>query len=447
MLKSVNKRYLTFGIIILLAFLPLLAEYSAIYIWNIITLVAYYKVIAHSFNQSNTYFTRKRLGLTVFFYSLFFVIVNKLISFYYTDNFFVFSEADAITYHQESIEMASKSFSEGINLISERYEFEDLGAFIVISSFYRIIESNLIINVFYIITGVITSLSIFRICKNFISIKYSFLCSLTYCTSSFVIWFHSSGLKESVFVMIIILFYDHYYIFVRTRKLKYLLFSICFLLSILLFRPAILFFCVFSIVMATLLTLKGKVYSFLLLIAGITLVFFLYSYISLVSERYLLGGTEEMLAIKEASGMVKQGSVQFTYMVNILASALGPLPTVLTAKPVLSFFSIGLIYRVFLSTAFWLGVFYAVKNKAVLMYPLLLFIFMEMITLTFILEGLELRKSLPHISFVFVLAFWFLDNYDKQNIGSKSVRRTLKYAWNISSVLFLIIIVYWNYRL
>ncbi|MES2590515.1 MAG: hypothetical protein V4608_01435 [Bacteroidota bacterium] len=195
-----------------------------------------------------------------------------------------------------------------------------------------------------------------------------------------------------------------------------------------------------------LLTLKGKFQTFLLLLFGVILVFFLYSYIGMVSEKYLLGGTEEMLAIKEATGMVKQGSVQFTYAVNILASLIGPLPTILPTKPVLSLFSIGLIYRVLISTAFWFGIYYTIKNKTVLMYPLFLFIFMEMLSLTFILEGLELRKSLPHIPFVFIFSFWFLDYYDKKIITHKRTRHRIKNVWQISSVLFFMIIMYWNYR-
>jgi len=449
MLKSINTRFLIFGLLILLFFIPLFnGEYVLIYILNFVTIFTCFFTINSALYKTENYFTRKRLGLIVFFYSALFVIINKLISYYYSGNFFVFSVDDALAYHEGAVRMASQSFFCGIDLILNEFEFEDIGAFVVMSSLYRIIESILIVNLFYIYIGVVTAWSIFRISKNFMSIKYSFLCALTYSISSFIIWFHSSGLKESFLVMLIVLFYDHYYLFIKSKQLKNLILLIVFLLSILLFRPAITFFCVGSIGISMLFKIKGKLQFFFLIMLGVAFVVFMYSYISLLSDRYLLGGTEQMLAIKEATGMVKQGSVQFTYAVNAIASLLGPLPSVLptSSKQHLSFFSIGLIYRVFISMACWAGVYYAIKNKMGSIYPLLLFMFIEMASLIYILESLELRKSLPHIPFVFICSFWFLDNYDKKTIGSKQSRLRLRNIWNVSSVLFFFIIIYWNFK-
>lgn len=447
MLKSISRRYLVFGIMILLLFIPLLGdEYTALYFINFIVLLAYYSTINFATYKQDNYYTKSRLSSIVFFYSVFFVTINKILSFYYTDNFFLFSDEDAKLYHEGAIEMASESFFGGIGLILSRFEFDDLGIFIVIGSLYRIIESNLIVNFFYIFVGIATAHGIFSISKNFMSVKYSFLCALTYSVSSFVIFFHSSGLKESFLLMIIVLSFDNFFLFLRTKKIKNLILLVCFLLSILLFRPVISFFCLASIGIGILLTLKGKAYSYLLVVSGVVLIFFLYSYISVMSESYLGGGdAANMVALKESSGMVK-GSVQFTYAVNILASSLGPLPTVLPAKPILSMYSVGLIYRVLLSVAFWLGVYYVIKYKVALIYPLLLFVFLEAISLTFILEALELRKSLPHFPFIYIIAFWFLDNYDRKIIEKKRERRMLKNIWSTFSVLSLIIIIYWNYR-
>lgn len=447
MLKAINIKYLTFATWILVLFIPFVSDkYGTIYLLNFITLFAYYYIIHQPLSKPDSYFSKERLGFTVFFYSLFFVILYKLFSYYYNSNFFVFSLGDAMTYHDGALEIISRPFVDGILYAIENWPYDDLGAFILVSTLYRFIESNLILNFFYIVVGVITAFSIFSIAKNFISVKYSFLCSLVYSTSSFVIWFHSSGLKESVMVLLIILFYDHYYTFLKLKTMKNLLLSVVFLLLLLLFRPALTFFCVASIGLGILFEKKITFSSILMIILGISSSLYLYSFITLTADRFLLGGTDQIIASKDAEGMII-GGVSFTYAVNALAALLGPLPTVFSnTKLFLIFISIGLIYRVFISTAFWIGVYYVIKNKVTLMYPLLLFIFMEMISLTYILEALEFRKSLPHIAFVFIISFWFLDKYDNRKAFSKFERYRIKNVWNFTSILFFLIIIYWNFR-
>ena len=72
MIESINRRYLIFGIIILLFLIPFLGnEYTAIYVVNIITLFTYYLTINNRINKPDRYFTRERLGYIILFYSQF----------------------------------------------------------------------------------------------------------------------------------------------------------------------------------------------------------------------------------------------------------------------------------------------------------------------------------------------------------------------------------------
>lgn len=450
MLKSINSKYLLFGILIFIFFIPYLdVEYSVIYITNIIALLLYYTTINQVRYKSNEYFNKQNLATIVFWYTLFFVTINKLISYYYRENFFVFSEADALTYHNAAIKMADMSFSKGIDFIlnDTKYGYDDLGAFIVVSTLYRVVESNLILNFFYIIIGTITARSIFRISLNFMSKKYSFFCALAYSLSSFVIFYHSSGLKESFMILLIISFYDYCYRFYKNKKIKHFLLMMLSVISLVFFRPALLVFCIASVCITIVLGIQKRAVKIVVLTIGALILVFAFSYVNSVASNYTGSeGIDVMIANQEADGMVK-GSVTFTYAVNILASMIGPLPTVLpNNKQEVSFFAVGLIYRVFISLAFWLGVFYCVKYKQTLLYPFILFALIESISLVFILEGLELRKSLPHIPFIYIIAFWFMDMYDGKNVKISINKLFVKKLTNVSVVLFFLVIVYWNLR-
>ena len=357
----------------MLFFIPYLnGEFDAIYVVNIVTFFTFYLTISKSYYKPESFFTKQRLGYIVFSYLLFFVVVYNSISFYYQGNFWVFSEADAAIYDEGAIKMAAKSFVESIYYALDYWNTDDLGMFLVLSTLYRVVESNLFLNLFYILVGVVTSFSIFRISKNFTSRKYSFLCALTYSISSFVIWFHSSGLKESFLIMLIVSFYDYYYMYLKRRKSSDALCFIISLVAILFFRPVILIFCISSVGFMMLLSLKKGWSTIFIIILAVIVSISMFSYIRLTAENYLRSGDiDQLIQSRDAAGMVS-GSVSFTYSVNILASAIGPLPTILpNVKQMLSLFSVGLIYRVFLSVAFWLGLYYSIKEKIVFLYPLL----------------------------------------------------------------------------
>jgi len=148
--------------------------------------------------------------------------------------------------------------------------------------------------------------------------------------------------------------------------------------------------------------------------------------------------------MKESEGMVK-GSLLFTYSVNILAQLIGPLPSVNSnMRPLLSFYSAGLIYRVIIAIPFWIGVYYLWKHKISILFPLLIFVLFEMSSLALILEGLELRKSLPHLPFVYIISFWFLDKFDLRLALIN--RQKVKNLINIFILIAFGIIIYWNFR-
>jgi hypothetical protein len=447
MLKKLLKSYIGMSLI-LNAFLivNLDIDFLLIYFFNISMIVSYYYVLNNLINKPVQYYHKSKLTAIVGFYSFLAVVGFNTISYYFNQNYWVFSEIDAGTYHIESTYMASQSFGKGVDYFLSAWGIEDLGAVLVISSIYRVVESNLAVNFVYILLGVLSSRMLFDIGANFMSKRYAFIGSVAYSIASFTLWFHSSGLKESGMIFFIILFYHQFYKFQDKRKLLNLALGIFAVLAIMLYRPAISFLLIVSILLTLLYTLKRTRGLFVFAFALAIIFFTFFDYASDIFLRVTGGSTSKMIETKEEIGMVK-GSLPFTYFVNFVGGYFGPLTTLVhNEKIVLTFYSPGLIFRILFSMGFWIGTFYALKNRMRMVLPLVFFVILESSSLIFILESLELRKSLPHFFAIFLVLFWYLD-YTKgsKNHYSPKYRRSYHFL-NYSALVFFFVIIYWNFR-
>ena len=424
-------------------------NWLTLYSIQFITFLSYAGILIYLNLQNNFNFSKFNLGILVLFYSLIIIMLNNYVSYIYTDNFFIFSTADAYTYHLLAQSFNQKSsIIDAFESLSRIYGYDDFGAVFMVAMVYKIAESNLVLNVLYWITGVFSALGIFSVSNHFMSKKYAFLCAFSFSASSFMLWFHSSGLKESFMIFLVIQAYVNFYNYRKTTSVKSIIYIVLFLTLILFFRPAVSFLILTSFSLGILLVQKMspiKIFS----VSLIAIVFL--SVLPLIVEqqnRYTSeGNIEDLLERKEADGMVK-GSLQFTYFVNAMSSFLGPLPTFSNnVKQTISFYSYGLYFRVLTSFLFILSLFFIFKLKAYSLYPIMLFTLFEMASLILILESLELRKSLPHFPFIYILSFWAI--YYINDILKKQDIKTYKsfvVMNNLALFLFLGLVFYWNFR-
>ncbi len=446
MLRSINTKYIIFGTFFY-AFIAALfpVEQKALYVLNYLTVLIFVLFMDYLERKPENYFTQKKMTFFIFYYSVFFVLCYNLISYYYTDNFYIFSEADALLYHNESEVMSNLPFVKSIEYYLSRHELEDMGIVLVLSTLYKIAISKLLLSITYVFVAVITATGMFNISKHFMPYKYACLCAITYCMSSYVLWFHSSGLKESLLIMLIVLFYSSYYNLILGKKAVSIWGVILMPLLLLLFRPVLSMFCLLSVALGVVLNRKLSVpkiiFLFIVLFAGM---YFLEPILG-STDKFLLGGTESMLEIKEMEGMVK-GSVAFTYLVNTLSSMFGPFPSLLSTKVHLTFYAPGLIFKIFISVIFWFSIIYIIKNRLNKTYPMIVFIILEMVSLTYILEALELRKSIPHFPLMFIIAFIFIYKFDSHQLINIKNHLLYKKSFNILSFALCALIIYWNFR-
>jgi len=444
LIKRISDIYFISSVLLYLIFVVQLKfSYGYLYVYSFLTLIIYYLIIRTQLFKDDNYYTQYLLSCIIFSVGFLGILANNMLSYQYNDNFFVFSEVDAGTYHEESLKMISSSFTEGIENILGHWLYEDLGAVLIISTLYRIVASNLIVNFFYLVISVITGLGLFKIGRYLMPKRYAYISALTFSISSYFIWFNSSGLKESAMIYLVTYSFLNYYNFSKTGSYKYIFYLLIFLVSLLLFRPVIAFFILGSILISTLLKRKGLSEKIFALILGIGLIYGS-NVVSGIYLKYMTeGGVSQMIAGRELEGMVK-GSIEFTYMVNVLAGFIGPFPTILpNTRPDLSLYTPGLIFKIIISVPFLLGVFYILKRRIYVYFPIILFVAFESISLIFILESLELRKALPHFPFIYIVSFGYLSYLDSFNRPQK---KKLYKLLNSSFFVIFCMIIYWNTR-
>ncbi len=447
MLGFINKLYLLMGIFIYFGLISKVeSEYMLLYSFAIFSFFSYFGVLYINSNMNARYYNTSFLTIETFVYISIFVILQNYLSYVYSGNFFVFSVSDAYFYHTQASILVNMPLKDAIEHYLNIMSFDDLGIILILYPLYKIAPSNLMLNFFYIFVGTITALGIFDIAKNFLSRKYAFVATIAYSLSSFVLFFHASGLKESFMIMLVVMAFVFYYRFSNEGKISYAIYTLLFLAALFLFRPAISAMIVGAIIFSSLFTKEGnkvvKIVSFILLLVMIAMKNFLLAKMA----EYTAGGVDSLISARESQGAII-GSLPVTYVANIISQAIGPLPTMIASetKILTTLYSSGLLYKTLISLPFWWGVYYAFVGKRNQIYPIILFTIFEMASLVFLLDGFELRKAMPHIPFVYIVAFWFLDKYDNRIIRIKRPQ-LFRYAFYVSIAFLSLLILYWNFR-
>jgi hypothetical protein len=443
MLKSINKYYFIFSIFFYTYFsLKVSNEYMGIYLLNAAAMLSL-SIVLFKFSSENNKHSPLSLYSIVFIYSALWVVTYNGVSYYYDRNFFVFDTSDPLAYDYYSRKMAATSFWDGISYYLTFFGYDDLGAVLIISSLYRLVDSNLIYNGFNLIINLAIARGMYDISLNFMPKKFAFLGALAFTASSFSVWFASSGRKETIMILIIILFFKHSIQFFSHKKIRHLLYMFICVAFLFLFRIPLALLCFISALIGFIMLKNKSFIAIGIFIISLPLVVGIFPFAETSMERYAYRGDIEKL-IQYKQSMIK-GGVAFTYAINFLSQLIGPLPTISPSVDIkLSCYAPGLIYRVLIATPFFFGIYYILKLRIIGLYPILFFIFLEMISLIFIFEGLELRKSLPHIWGVYIVAFWFL--YKCNELQSFNGSVGIKRLYTCSMIIIFVFIFLWNFR-
>jgi hypothetical protein len=153
----------------------------------------------------------------------------------------------------------------------------------------------------------------------------------------------------------------------------------------------------------------------------------------------------EYLQGQSESEMVR-GGVGFTYVVNFLSALIGNFPTLVTDTKISHYFaSAGLLFKVFLFLPICIGCVRVIQKLNTTMLPMVLFPILESMSLVFLLEALELRKSLPHFPMLYVVGFSCLWNNIVTDDESKDNMKYRKLS-HVTAVILVFFIAFWNFR-
>jgi len=415
LLNYINKAFIIIGLIIFTLFIPSNSvdnSFTTIHFVSFVVFILFSITIYQSSKRKSSFYNSSNLAVIVFFVSVLNVLIFQLLSYYIDGDTFVFSKADAMLYHSVSLNISKMGVTDAFYYLTNilDYGVDDWGSFLWISSMYRIAPYQQFLSFSYIILGCASSLMLFDLGRNYMPKKYAFLSALTFSLSSFTTLFYSICLKETIMIFFIIASFNNFAKYERFRKLKYLLFSLGFTLSLLLFRTptALLLFLSFSLTLV-LIHLKGT--QALILSIILTLIICSTPLFSYTYQRYLRGGDTE--AIIERKNELAGGGGIVNQLADPVAALMGPFPSIKinSIKPT-PLYAPGLIFRFLLSIPFYIGAIYIFLDRKIKMYPLVIFFISNAIGVAVSVKGLETRLSIPHLSMPYIVAFWFLAKND-----------------------------------
>lgn len=357
-------------------------------------------------------YTEKYLFGTVLLYTIIMSIIFMELSFYYEGDTFMLSKSDAIYYYDISIKAADVGFLENAKYIFKNVDFDNWGAALFDSLMMYLIADKLFLNAFNMVTGAISAVLLFRIGKHYMPNDFAFLSAMSYATSSYLIFFHCTFLKESLFLLLVIYTVYLFYKAINTQS-KFALAGVGFGVVILVFfRPAVSAMIVVSIFAYYAIMQRKRAFS-LFLYMGIAVVFLVsLQFMAGQADAYTAGGDMDTVADYRSNASY---SSSFNYFVSVFGGLFGPFPTLFSdenGSPVrLAFQGPGIIYRLFLIFPFWGSLLLAWKNKAIDLLPMIIFILAEMLAAGYVFASLELRKVVVHFPFMYTLSFYTLSQW------------------------------------
>lgn len=395
-----------------------------------------------SFAQENVdSYSEKTLFYIVLFYSVILAFIFMWISYYHAGDTFMFNKTDAMFYFKNSIRVVDIGLVANFERLMIEYDYEDWGGLLIDTLLLAIIPYKLFVNAVYILTGAISSVMLFKMGSHFMPEKFAFEAALAYGTSSFLVLFHCTFLKESFFVFFVICAMFYFYRAITEGKYWSYIWTILFIVLVALFRPAVSAMIVMGFVIYYAITQRGTALSFFLYL--ITAALFVVSLASLqgMTDRYAGGGDIEGMADRSS---VENYSSGFSYFVSLFAGPFGPFPTLFPKEAgdpgTLNYYGSGLTYRLFLVVPFWAGVVYAIKRHKVELIPMIGFTVIEMLTTGIALASLELRKVLMHVPFTFILSFFGLYQWKTSNVTGTS-QIFFELSWFVVAIAILVV---WN---
>lgn len=363
-------------------------------------------------------YSEKGLFLTTLIYGYLLAGLIIVVSHYLGGEEFLFEDVDGVFYYKEGLKSGDLGVFENARRIMAKYPLDDWGALLFSNFMMALVPSNYFMNAFYVLTGALSSVMLFRLGKAVMPVPYAYLAALAYSTSSYLVLFHCTYLKESFFTFLVVCALYSFYELIAYKQKRALIGVIFSLAIIVFFRPVVVAFLLMAFLAYYAVTERGSAVS--LFLYGALAVGFAVSLAFMQSQldAYTSGGNTDAVLAESGSANYSGG---FNFFVGWFASLFGPFPTIFPAESVgpvpMNFYGAGLTYKLFIVIPLWAGVFWTIKRFDTLMIPVVIFVLAEIAGAAFVLASFELRKVMLHMPFIYVIAFYGLYQNEKNELN------------------------------
>jgi len=373
---------------------------------SVVSLTTQLAVLLYYSHEDYVDYSDRSLFHTTFIYTFSLGIFFMLISEYYDGDNFLFSKQDALFYFKQSSKVWEVGLSDNIMRIMREFESEDWGALFYDTIALYLVPNKLFVNFINTFLGATGAVYLYRIGKCFMPYSYAFLASLAYSTSSYIVFFNCSFLKESIFVFFVIsVLYYHYQYVLNNSRLS--LFGMILCVGILFFfRPAVAAFIVLSLFVYYAIKQKGNALSLFLYGAAIIGILLSMKLMMDTIESNTAGGNMDAVLEDTNNSSYSAG---FNLFMSFFGAFFGPFPALIQRfeePSYVEFLGAGLTYKLFLVGPFWYGIYAIIKNREIELYPLAIFISVEMLATGAVMASLELRKVILHVPFMYIIAYY-----------------------------------------
>lgn len=318
---------------------------------------------------------------------------------------------DSYTYLEKTLKYADLDFLSFVDrLIDDNLYRDDFGFFTVAYLFAKIYPSKYII-----IYGVI---ALNGLCL-YVSMKYlyklqmmltnnhrmSILTSVLYASSPFVIVTDMMGLKEIVFVTLVIMEFYFIYKAMLNKDKTCLLWALPFVFLCIYFRTAIFYMALIALILSLFSNLRyGK-----MLMYAIIIVFILGSTVlPYVIERFMGVSLDFIMSVADyRTSKAMKGQASYGQYVPLLAGLIGPFPNIDRSSLFAIMNSLSVYIKMALSFSFIMSIYIIVKKIEYKYIPMVFFIFFNVWMTIISGVSLDLRYHITYLPFFFIICSTF----------------------------------------
>jgi hypothetical protein len=322
-----------------------------------------------------------------------------------------FEPSDEVFYDDFARRQQGNDFSDTLYELATTVGISDYG-FPIVSSIVYSFGGNEIFNM-KIFNLMIFLFSCILIFKTSILVSRDYFISrvvlLIFGLNPIAIYFNASGRKETFFIFIIVLCFYLTYKAIRGEHFYYYILAFISILLTGFFRTIFPIFILMAFGFTQMLNIKGH-HRFLKLIGYLTLIFLFFGFTYMLIGSEISKEAEVDRGILVAARLGRAPGI-LDYFIMVISGLIGPFPSFkyINGNDSALLQTVGNFVKIFISYFFIMGSFLVFSRKLIFYYPMLFFVFLNMVLLVSVGAALDHRFIYPVIPVYIIIVVLGID--------------------------------------